>query len=61
MSFKSRAQQRYFLANKAKLEKQGVDVNEWQKATGDRRLPERIGKRKDSSDTLKRIMTRKKS
>jgi len=30
MPFKSEAQRRYFEANKSKLEKQGVDVEEWE-------------------------------
>jgi hypothetical protein len=29
MPFESEVQRRYFEANKAKLEKQGVDVKEW--------------------------------
>ena len=44
MPFRSLAQQRYFEANKAKLESQGVNVSEWEKSTGDKPLPERIGK-----------------
>lgn len=46
MPYKSLAQQRYFHAHKAELEKQGVNVAEWDKATGDKRLPERLGKTK---------------
>lgn len=53
MPFKSLAQQRYFLANKEKLEAQGVNVSEWQKATGDKRLPERLGKTKKQKDSEK--------
>ena len=33
MPFKSEAQRRYFEANKAKLEKQGVDVKEWEQSS----------------------------
>ena len=33
MPYKSIAQARYFNANKEKLEKQGVNVNEWNKST----------------------------
>jgi len=29
MPYKSEAQRKFFHANKKKLEKQGVDVNEW--------------------------------
>ena len=58
MPFKSRAQQRYFLAHRKELEKQGVSVDEWQRETGDKRLPERLGKTRDqkSKDKLKRAM-----
>lgn len=58
MPFVSKSQQRYFLANREKLEKQGVNVSEWQKATGDRPLPERLGKtsKQKASDKLKRAM-----
>jgi hypothetical protein len=40
MPFVSKAQQRYFEANKGKLEKQGVNVKEWEKATDYSKLPE---------------------
>jgi hypothetical protein len=41
MPYKSKAQERYFNANKAKLEKQGVNVNEWNKASKGKKLPAR--------------------
>ena len=41
MPFKSRAQAAYFNANRKKLEAQGVDVDEWNKATDFSSLPER--------------------
>ncbi len=44
MPFLSTAQQRYFNANKKKLEAQGVDVDEWNKASKGLNLPERKGK-----------------
>jgi peptide methionine sulfoxide reductase MsrA len=37
----SRAQQRYFGAHRKELEKQGVDVGEWFRATDFSHLPER--------------------
>jgi hypothetical protein len=40
MPFKSEAQRRYFEANKSKLEKQGVDVQEWEQASKGMKLPE---------------------
>jgi hypothetical protein len=41
MPFKREAQRRYFEANKGKLEKQGVDVEEWEQASKGMKLPER--------------------
>lgn len=62
MPYKSIAQQRYFNSNKKKLEGQGVDVDEWNKSTGNKKLPERIGKTKEqqSISKLKRAMAGKK-
>jgi len=41
MPYASKAQQRYFHANEKKLNKQGVDVGEWDKATDFKKLPEK--------------------
>lgn len=41
MPYKSKAQEAYFNANRAKLEKQGVDVEEWNQASKGKNLPER--------------------
>ena len=41
MPFQSKAQQRYFYANKKKLKKQGVDVDEWSHETDYKNLPEK--------------------
>lgn len=41
MPYKSKAQEAYFNANRAKLEKQGVDVDEWNQASKGKKLPER--------------------
>lgn len=46
MPFKSEAQRRYFEANKAKLEKQGVNVKEWEESSKGSKLPERAPKTK---------------
>ena len=43
MPFKSIAQERYFNANRAKLEKQGVNVDEWNNASRNRKLPPTAG------------------
>jgi hypothetical protein len=46
MPFKSEAQRRYFEANKTKLQKQGVDVKEWEQSSKGMKLPERASKTK---------------
>ena len=45
MPFKSEAQRRYFETNKSKLEKQGVDVKEWEQASKGMKLPERASQK----------------
>ncbi len=49
MPFKSKAQQGFFNANRAKLEKQGVDVDEWNFASKGKKLPEKVSPRKSAS------------
>ncbi len=44
MPFKSLAQERYFNANRDKLEAQGVNVDEWNQASKGLKLPARAGK-----------------
>ena len=46
MPYKSTAQRKYFHANKAKLERQGVDVSEWDRATKllGKKLPKKVKK-----------------
>ena len=39
MPYKSLAQERFFNANRSKLEKQGVNVDEWNAASKGKRLP----------------------
>lgn len=41
----SEAQRKFFHANKKKLEKQGVNVNEWDKKSKGKRIPKRIKKK----------------
>ncbi len=41
MPYKSLAQERYFNANRARLEKQGVDVGEWNAASKGKQLPKK--------------------
>jgi hypothetical protein len=46
MPFKSEVQRRYFEANKEKLEKQGVNVREWEESSKGLKLPKRTAKTK---------------
>lgn len=39
MPYKSKAQEAYFNANRAKLESQGVNVGEWNAASKGKKLP----------------------
>ncbi len=45
MPYKSKAQAAYFNINKKKLEKQGVDVNEWNAASKGKKLPKKAKKK----------------
>ena len=44
MPYKSRAQAAYFNIHKKELEKQGVDVDEWNSASKGKSLPKRAKK-----------------
>lgn len=46
MPYKSKAQREYFNANRKKLEKKGVDVDEWDDASKGKKLPEKAKKKK---------------
>ena len=46
MPYKSLAQEAYFHRNKKKLESQGVNVSEWDRASKGKKLPKRIKKKK---------------
>ena len=46
MPFKSDAQRKFFNANKKKLQKQGVNVNEWNQASKGMKLPKKVSKKK---------------
>ena len=56
MPFKSLAQERFFNANRAKLERQGVDVNEWNAASKGMKLPAKI---KPAGGLLSKALQRK--
>ena len=45
MPYKSQAQEKFFNANKAKLEKQGVNVSEWNAASKGKKLPKKAKKK----------------
>lgn len=53
MPYKSEAQRKYFNENREELEKQGVDVDEWNKASKGKKLPERKRKHEYAGDYLK--------
>ena len=44
MPYKSQAQAGYFHTHKAELERQGVDVGEWDRATKGKHLPQHLAK-----------------
>lgn len=52
MPYKSDAQRRYFNANRAKLEAQGVDVDEWNDSSRGKKLPERAKKKKTEKSAV---------
>ena len=43
MPYKSKAQEAYFNIHRKELEKQGVNVDEWNKASKGKKLPEHTG------------------
>ncbi len=45
MPYKSKAQQKFFDANRKKLEAQGVNVDEWNQASEGKKLPARAKKK----------------
>ena len=46
MPYKSEKQRKFFHANKEKLEKQGVNVSEWDKASKGKSIPEQVKPKK---------------
>ena len=46
MPYKSEAQRKFFHANKKKLEKQGVNVEEWDRESKGLKLPRKVKKKK---------------
>jgi len=58
MPYKSLAQERYFNANRAKLESQGVNVDEWNEASKGKELPSKVNKPKRSKQIAKALMSK---
>lgn len=54
MPYKSEAQRKYFNANRDKLEKEGVDVGEYNKKSKGKHLPEHSRKSKSQSRAKKK-------
>jgi len=44
MPYKSKAQEAYFNIHRKELESQGVNVEEWNKASKGMKLPKKVGK-----------------
>lgn len=71
MPYKSDAQRKFFNANRDKLEKQGVNVDEWNEESKGLKLPERIRRRlkrkkkklsyKEKKERLKKLFRQKKA
>lgn len=45
MPFKSESQRKFFNANRSKMERQGVDVDEWNASTKGKTLPKKAKKK----------------
>lgn len=58
MPYASEAQRRYFNYNRAKLAKQGVDVDEWNKSSEGKKLPEKTSHKKVQSGLKKSFPNR---
>ena len=57
MPYKSQAQAAYFNANREKLEKQGVSVDEWNAASKGKDLPKHVAKQQHKPNrALHRMM-----
>ena len=56
MPYKSDAQRKYFNANRAKLEKQGVDVDEWNKASKGKKVPAKAHKKETDDQKFIKAM-----
>ena len=55
MPYKSKAQAAYFNIHRKELERQGVDVDEWNESTRGKKLPDKVKKEKRASDIFEFI------
>lgn len=53
MPYKSKAQEAYFNIHRKELEKQGVDVGEWNTSSKGKELPEHVAKKKKLKKDIK--------
>lgn len=60
MPYASEAQRKFFHANKAKLESQGVNVGEWDRASAGKHLPAKVKPRSSKAAVKKVRKTAKK-
>jgi hypothetical protein len=61
MPYSSDAQRKFFNANRDKLEKQGVDVDEWNESSKGKKLPERVHEHSNVSYRVAREARKKES
>lgn len=54
MPYKSKAQEKFFNANKAEMESKGVDVNEWNAASKGKYLPSKLKGESHSYDSSRK-------
>lgn len=59
MPYVSDAQRKYFNANRSKLEAQGVDVDEYNKASKGKKLPEHVKKQSHPGKSPKKFINGK--
>ena len=55
MPYKSDAQRRYFNANRDELEAEGVDVDEWNKSSKGKKLPEKVTKQGSTMNAIQEL------
>jgi len=61
MPYKSRAQRGYFHAHKKELEAQGVNISEWDAASKNKKLPEKVKAKPEKVHPLREADFRSKA